>query len=48
MNIDWIIEKFLDNEALLEQGKTAVLAVVNELGGEGVTVSTSMVLTCRP
>jgi hypothetical protein len=43
MNIDWIIEKFLDNEALLEQGKTAVLAVMTELEGEGVTVSTSMV-----
>jgi hypothetical protein len=43
MNIDWIIEKLLDNEALLEEGKTTVLAVVNELEGEGVTVSSSMV-----
>jgi hypothetical protein len=43
MNVDWIIEKFLDNEALLEEGKATVRAVVNELEGEGVTVSAGMV-----
>jgi len=43
MNVDWIIEKFLDNEALLEEGKATVLAVVNELEREGVTVSAGVV-----
>lgn len=38
MTMDWIIRKFLDDEALLEGGKTAVRAVVSELEGEGVTV----------
>jgi hypothetical protein len=42
-NIDWIIEKLLGNEALLEEGKATVLAVVNELEGEGVTVSAGVV-----
>jgi hypothetical protein len=36
-------DKFLDNEALLEEGKANVLAVLKELEGEGVTVSTGMV-----
>jgi hypothetical protein len=47
MNIDWIIEKFLDNEALLEEGKATVLAVVNELEGEGVTVSAGVVTNAQ-
>ena len=38
MTIDDIICKFLDDEALLEGGRTAVREVVEELGGEGVTV----------
>ena len=38
MTTDWIIGKFLDDEALLEGGNAAVHAVVTELGNEGVTV----------
>jgi copper homeostasis protein CutC len=41
--MEWIIEKFLDNEVLLEEGKANVLEVVNELEGEGVTVSAGLV-----
>jgi hypothetical protein len=43
MKIDWIIGKFLDNEALLGGGKAAVREVVAELEAEGVTVSMIMV-----
>jgi len=38
MTIDAIIGKFLDDEALLDGGRTAVREVVDELAGEGVTV----------
>jgi hypothetical protein len=38
MTIDAIIGKFLDDEALLDGGRTAVREVVEELSGEGVTV----------
>jgi hypothetical protein len=43
MKVDWVIGKFLDNEALLNGGKAAVREVVAELEAEGVTVSASMV-----
>jgi hypothetical protein len=43
MTMDAIIEKFLDDEALLEGGNAAVREVVAELGGEGVTVYGSTV-----
>ena len=43
MKVDWVIGKFLDNEALLGGGKAAVREVVAELEAEGVTVSASMV-----
>jgi hypothetical protein len=38
MLIDAIIGKFLDDESLLDGGRTAVRNVVEELGREGVTV----------
>jgi hypothetical protein len=43
MDIDAIIGKFLDDEALLDGGRSAVLMVVEELGGEGVTVHSTAV-----
>jgi hypothetical protein len=43
MTIDAIIGKFLDNEALLDGGRTAVHEIVEELGGEGVTVHSTTV-----
>jgi hypothetical protein len=43
MKVDWVIGKFLDNEALLDGGKAAVREVVTKLEGEGVTVSANMV-----
>jgi hypothetical protein len=43
MNLDAIIGKFLDDEALLEGGNAAVREIVAELGEEGVTVYASTV-----
>jgi hypothetical protein len=38
MSIDAIIEKFLENEALLEGGPPAVRKIVGELGEEGAAL----------
>jgi hypothetical protein len=47
MSMEAIIGKFLDDEALLEGGRTAVRGVVAELAEEGVTVFPTTVATVQ-